>query len=360
MSASLCPAVAQQNLYSINFGQGFYKQPFDYPLKGSFDYPYKGPLFDKPPFFDKPPIDRPPVDGPGKGDGGGGFNQHNIRDVPPPFMPPPLHNSGPPVRFPAATPPTNSVFVPTDVTTSGASQDGVVELSRGDNFTGALAAFNGVEPLRISDFPKDDDAKGNSEWILVRARAQTKYDRPTAYEVTLQTGGILVSVKRPSHLAFVKTNLGKVAISANGDAIINYVDGKLRVINLDGVGKSVRVKLTEGPFAGKDSKVVALRPGYELVAGDKELKRLDLRPHDGITRRKASIVMRGFAAVNELSLHSVIASSDLVVDVAQKAKGVQERRILSDMSKMAAVLDYLHNNHEFVHSTKLAQGGKTN
>ncbi len=87
-------------------------------------------------------------------------------------------------------------------------------------------------------------------------------------------------------------------------------------------------------------KTIQLAPGFEFVAGDRKLGGADLRPKDGIARRHFKFLEGGHLAVSEFSVDSAIKNNDLIADIRQNTTGVKERRILSDMSKMAAVLNY--------------------
>lgn len=229
------------------------------------------------------------------------------------------------------------IFVPTDVTNPGPA----LGAAYNSPSLRLPSAMSGLIPLKMHDFPKEENNKDKGEWVLVRAEQDTTYSRPSPVAVELKVGAVLVSVRKPSTAAFVKTDLGKIAITANGDAVIKNTDGVVRVMNIDGLGNNVRIKLEGGPFAGSDAKVVALKPGFELVASERTLKRSDLRPKDGIGRRKASVVLKGYAAVNQFSVDTLLQSCDLVVAINQNTTGVKERRILSDMSKMAAVLNMM-------------------
>ncbi len=282
-----------------------------------------------------PPIrgDDGPFFPPGGGNGNGTPTYQPPAYVPPTITPPlvVIPTPQPPVRI---GPP---IFVPTDVTNP------MPQLGAAYNLPSLQlpSGVSGLIPMKNSDFPKEENNKDKGEWVLVRSERDTHYSRTSPISVELSVGAILVSVRRPSQTAFVKTELGKISITANGDAIIKKSDGIIRVMNIDGLGKSVKIKLEGGPFAGKDVKVVGLKPGFELVAGSRLLKRIDLKPRDGIGRRKASVVLKGYAAVNQFSVDTVMESCDLVVAIHQNVSGVKERRILSDMSKMAAVLNMM-------------------
>jgi hypothetical protein len=207
-----------------------------------------------------------------------------------------------------------------------------------------MGALGGIIP--ISQMPTEADAKGNSEWILVRFENGSQYKRPSPYTVDFTTGRILVSVKKPSNLALVKLPLGQASINANGDVLFTYTDGVLRIDNLTGTGQSVKVRLAEGPFA-KDPKQVSIAPGYEVIAGDHKLTVRDLHPHDGIARRKFRMLQDGSMAVNEFSVESALRNVSMIVELSQQSNGVKERRILGDVSKMAAVLNYVNGSEGY-------------
>lgn len=244
-------------------------------------------------------------------------------------MIPPVIPHIPPTPFNPKVP----VFVPTDVTAPNV------------NFSvPALWALSGIQQIPNSQFPKDDELKGSSEWILVRSRPAAEYTRPSVYSVTLNNGDILVTVKRPSNMAIVTVPYGKVSIASDGDAVVQFNKGILRVQNIDGLGKSVCAQVQP---PGTEMKTVQLAPGFEFIAGDRKLGGAELRPKDGIARRHFKLLEGGHLAVSEISVDSVIKNNDLIADIRQNVTGVKERRILSDMSKMAAVLNYTRGEGGF-------------
>lgn len=243
-------------------------------------------------------------------------------------MPPP-----PVVLPPAVTRP--PVVVPTDVT----NPQLVSPLPFYPQDIGTAWSLNGIQTA--SSFPRQQDLKGSTEWILVRKEDPTEYTRPTPYTVDFKVGRILVSVKKPSNGAIVTTPNGDVSISANGDVLLEYRDDLLRVANLDGLGESVKIRLDSGPFSGSKTQV-AIAPGYELVAAGHTLTQKDMRPGDGVGRRHFKTLESGKIAVSEFSVESAMKNLAVIADMSQKTMGVKDRRILGDMSKMAAVLNYMH------------------
>ena len=238
------------------------------------------------------------------------------------FVPPPQ----------AFTPP---IVVPTDVTYVS------VEEAGGE----AELALVGI--YTVSNFPVAGKLKGAENGILVKYLPNSTYDRPNVYSVDLHSGTVLVSVRRPSEQALVHTDRGEVAIAANGDAVVSCVNGLLRVQNITGRGNSVKVEFSSGQ--GMPSpKIVAVKTGFEFVASDHRLGRAEIRPVDGIARRHSKVLENGYAAVSEFSVESLLSSSELIASLSQKSAGVGERKILGDMSKMAAVLNYVNGTQGFV------------
>jgi hypothetical protein len=258
----------------------------------------------------------------------GGQNYTQPPVVSPPTIVFPTIVTPPPFRPP--------VVVPTDVT-STMLMNGPTNLVLD---TPTAFALNGIQLISDSQFPKADKVVQSHDWITILAKDGAQYSKPNNYTADLKSGDILVSVKEPSKLAIVITPLGNIAIGANGDVMVSYNNGVLRVWNFDGEGKTIKVQLDKGPFAGDADPTVVLACGYELIAGQEKMTRSTLRPKDGIARRYQKVLENGHLAVSEFSLESAINSCDMLVDLQQKTTGLKERRILSDMSKMAAVLNY--------------------
>jgi hypothetical protein len=207
-----------------------------------------------------------------------------------------------------------------------------------------MAAQGGIQST--SQFPREQDLGGDAHWIMVRKEDATLYTRPSPFTVDFKYGRILVGVKKPSNAALVYTPLGQVAISANGDVLVSWKDNVLRVDNLDGTGQTVKVRLDKGIFAGHPAQV-AIAPGFEVTASEKTLTAHDLHPHDGVARRHFRTLQNGKFAVSEISVESAIHNVSAIVQMSQQTQGAQDRKMLSDMSKMAAVLNYMHGSDGF-------------
>lgn len=263
--------------------------------------------------------------------------------IPTPPPPPPRTTFTPPI-IPPTNPFTPPVVVPTDVTRAS--------LYRGGNpvpfdVLNSVLALNGVRGLPADKFPKPEDGKEKGEGILVKGTPQTDFERPSPISVKLDNGLVLVSVRRPSSSAFVETAFGTIAVSSNSDIFVSTKDGKLRVFNVDGRRETVKIELKDAPFSDGKPLVLSVLPGYEVVLSKRLLSRFDLRPGDGIARRHSKILENGHIAVSEFSLDSLLKSSELLADLTQSAANSREQRLLGDMSKMAAVLNYMRGQDGF-------------
>jgi hypothetical protein len=209
------------------------------------------------------------------------------------------------------------------------------------------AALNGIKVLADDSFPQPSDLQGNAEWILVQSKPDAKFERLTPYSVKFGSGEILVSVRRPSRLALVSTPYGDISLNCDSDVMLSFKDGVLRILSLNARGDVVKVRLNKGAYDQQSAKVISLAPGYEVVASDHVLKRHEVRVADGFARRHFKLIDDGKMAVSEVNAESVLNSSGLIAAMNQKETGSKERRLLSDMSKMAAVLNYVNGVQGF-------------
>ncbi|MCA9802277.1 MAG: hypothetical protein KC777_09835 [Cyanobacteria bacterium HKST-UBA02] len=264
-----------------------------------------------------------------------------------PYDPPPMPEPTPPplpvvIPTPVITPP---VVVPTDVESTLPSFPG--HYPANSAFLQSFLALNGIMQVSDSSFPKESELQGSTTGIAVKKTKGTVYNQINDYIGRLEKGEILVSVKKPSKTAIIQTPYGNIACSANGDMLIKLVDGVLRVMNMDGRGQTIMAQLDKGPFAGPADPTVAVAPGFELVAGDDKLTRADMRPRDGIKRRHYKLLESGHMGICEFSVESALSASDVIAELRQSASGTKERRILGDMSKMAAVLNHMNGTQGF-------------
>lgn len=240
-------------------------------------------------------------------------------------------------------PVTTPIVVPTDVTSPQLVTPGILMVPNSPT----AFALAGVQLLSDSQFPASGVINQNVDWITVKFKEGSVFTKPNEYTVNLQSGQILVSVKAPSKIAFVETPFGLIALAANNDALISFENGVLRILNLDGEGTSLKAQLNKGPFGGPADPTVTVACGYELVASENKITRAELRPRDGIARRFSKVLENGHLAVSEFSVETAMSSNSMIVDLQQKSSGAKERRCLSDMSKMAAVLNFKHGTEGF-------------
>ncbi len=212
---------------------------------------------------------------------------------------------------------------------------------------GNESALSGLMRVSDKDFPSSDRLVGSAEGIVLRYQEGARFERTSPLSVDLKSGEILLAVSRPSRLALVDTAIGEISLAADSAALVRQEGENLRVLNLDGRGKSVILRLNKGQFSGRCDLVFALAPGYEIVASTTRLSRRDLRPADGLARRNFCVFGEGLAAISEFSLESVLACSGIVATMNQKEAGGRDRRLLGDMSKMAAVLNYMNGSAGF-------------
>lgn len=219
----------------------------------------------------------------------------------------------------------------------------------------------GIEVIAADRFPQSKKNQ-NTDNILVRAKDNAVWERTSPHSVKLVSGMILVSVRRPSQLGVIETSEADLALSADGELLLSAENGVLHVLNASARGSGCKIKLRSPLFDHKAKHTFALKPGYEFVAGDKKLSRRDLRPQDGIARRRSQVFEDGRIALSEFSVDAMLRYCDLVANMNQKDSGVKERRILADMSKMAAVLNQVNGTQGFSYSkdeSRLAGNGAT-
>lgn len=214
----------------------------------------------------------------------------------------------------------------------------------------------------MQSLTKAKDKANNGDNILFKGNDETKYEKLSPFTAKLEMGQILVSVRRPSMVGLLQTPIGELVLSCDSDSIVTWDGELLRVMNLSGRGAVCKINLTKEIFGEDKQEIIALAPGYELVAGPKKVRRIDMRPNDGIGRRAFQLLASGHIAISEFSVESVLNNSALIASLNQGQTGPKERRILGDMSKMAAVLNCINGAYGYTSDGKPEQGiaGKPN
>lgn len=276
-----------------------------------------------------------------------GFGASNFSFTPPPLHTPPLMQTPPPPGNTSPPPPV--IQMPPSAQNPGLTVN-PVDVT-GVNFVDPVGgqsqnAMWGVISLSSQAFPSDANLSGNGDYLLARGAAGSEFHRDSPCSVTVKSGQVLLSMRRPTKLAFVNFAFGQISLAGDADVLVCVTDGVFRMINLSGRCESVKVKLSRGPFADQNANVIAVASGYELVAADHQINRSDVRIADGFARRHFKVLNGGNAAVSEISIESVLTSNAIIASLAT-ARVDQERRVVADMSKMAAVLNYINGTQGF-------------
>src|SRR5262249_18280642 len=114
----------------------------------------------------------------------------------------------------------------------------------------------------------------------------------------------------------------------------------------------VQVALHKGPFAGQNAAAYAVDTGNELAAGTRKVTVADLHPADGIGRRGARLLSKGYLAVSQISLNSALYSSDILLQMSRQPQNEREKQVVHSISKMAAVLNYVNGAGGYVTQAK--------
>jgi hypothetical protein len=217
----------------------------------------------------------------------------------------------------------------------------------------SAGALSGIQELAAGDFPSSEDPDSNGDYLIIRKKEGTDVEKLSPCTARLNSGQILACVRRPTRLAFIAMQFGKIALTADADILITDNGNTVRVANLDGRGQTVKIRVDAKLISAQDDKVLALAPGYELVVGKHTLKRSDVRLADGCARRHFKMLEDGKMSVCEICPESVITSSALIATMARQPAD-KEKRVLADMSKMAAVLNYINGTEGFTVDPKEA------
>jgi hypothetical protein len=259
---------------------------------------------------------------------------------PPPIIPPPPQMTTPPppmVHFPVMPQPQMVPLNQLDVNAQTTMPEPM-----GQN-ANALA---GIQTLSDSLFPNQEDANGNPEWLLIRQKVGADVQKLSPLSARLNHGQIIASVRRPTRLAFVSTTGVTIALTGDADVMVCAENDAVRVTNLDGRGETVKIKVDAKLISSQSDKVLALAPGYELVIANHVLQSSEVRLADGCARRHFKLLEDGKMSVCEICTETVVTSSELVAEMDRQPTD-KEKRVLADMSKMAAVLNYINGTEGF-------------
>ena len=135
-------------------------------------------------------------------------------------------------------------------------------------------------------------------------------------------GGSLLSVRSPAIASVTSSN------------------GITRIVNLNGTGKNVVVKLPT-------NQVVAVAPGFELVTGNRSLTPADILTADGIARRDAVLINGGSLGVAEVSLPSVLKNTSALASLVLNPVNDQQKKLSNQLLKSVAALTVLRGNQGF-------------
>jgi hypothetical protein len=240
---------------------------------------------------------------------------------------------GPPPT-PLIVPP---IVVPTDVTSQYPQEIAAMFTPAGGLAAAGLLA--GFHTMGSDAFPAMEELGGSPEFLEVKWEEGSVFTKPNLYSVDLTSGAVLVGVKKPSNTGLIVTPIGSAAIFSNADALVTFKDGVLRVANLDGTGDHVRIN-----FKGQ---VYSIPPGVEFVAANRPLTKKDLKPSDNLARRNVQVVKGQNAAIVEFSVESSMEGSLLIAKLQSSNATNKDRRMLSDVSRMAAVLNHVAGTEGF-------------
>jgi hypothetical protein len=278
---------------------------------------------------------------------------------PPPVHTPPPTVHTPPPRVVPTTPTTNQPFLaPQQIDLSNDRYNVGQDLQPIPLLVGHAA--DGLNIISHARFPIEKDLKGSSELILVRGEPDAVFTRPNRYTAKLEKGTIMVSVRRPSEIGLIQTPIGDVALHSDGDVMLTWAGSALRVYNISALRNDCKVKIFKEVLGDGRVHTVSLKTGYEMIASDHKLSRGELRPPDGIARRRSQLLANGHLGVCEFSVQSVLEHSAIIAQM-QQAHSAKETRVLGQMSKMAAVLNVVNSPYGYTASspTGLASASQT-
>ncbi len=267
-----------------------------------------------------------------------------------PVTPPVVVRTPPPV---VATPPriftppptVNSVLppniLPTDVTGRITGVEGQLPQN--------ASALSGI---KLSTFPSKEAGRDEEPGITARGDENAVFHKQSPFFVKYEKGDVMVSIRKPCRLGFVSTPLGEIALTGDADIMMSdSEDGVLHIFNLSGNGETVRIKFSDAVLPDEKEKTFALAPGYELIGAPHQLSYHEIRRQDSIARRNFKVIQNGQVAVCEFSVESVLVSSNVIAKLQSSEAGPKDRRVIADLSKMAAVLNEINGPYGYTVET---------
>lgn len=267
-----------------------------------------------------------------------------------PVTPPVVVRTPPPV---VATPPriftppptVNSVLppniLPTDVTGRITGVEGQLPQN--------ASALSGI---KLSTFPSKEAGRDEEPGITARGDENAVFHKQSPFFVKYEKGDVMVSIRKPCRLGFVSTPLGEIALTGDADIMMSdSEDGVLHIFNLSGNGETVRIKFNDAVLPDEKEKTFALAPGYELIGAPHQLSYHEIRRQDSIARRNFKVIQNGQVAVCEFSVESVLVSSNVIAKLQSSEAGPKDRRVIADLSKMAAVLNEINGPYGYTVET---------
>lgn len=229
------------------------------------------------------------------------------------------------------------VLVPTDVTNPAETGLGEAGIKPGRDSPAYVpssrqAPLTGIFQVNGNKFG-ELAPHSSTAGIAVKAGRGAHFSRPNAYCVQLDAGELVVHVQHPSKVALISSDLADISLQSEQAALVRLDKSTLRIINLLGKVNHLQIKVKNGSAF----QVLTIDCSYELVVGANKLTVADLHPPDGIGRRNLHL-LRSNLAVGEVSLNSVLGASDILLDFARQPANTADKRLLSDMAKMAAVI----------------------
>ncbi len=162
-----------------------------------------------------------------------------------------------------------------------------------------------------------------------------------AGKMQLTSGSVLLSLPSSKNSVLLETALGNIWIGRQSNVLVNLTNGLLQIQNLDSAGQNVRFQM-----AGSQN-VIAIRPGFELLASARPMQPSSIRPLDGVARRHQIMMDNNRMAVSEINLASLIKNQPLLSSL-QSSPNSSERRVFDRLVKTAAILDMTRGRAGFV------------